>query len=294
MKRILIICIITLAVALIAVLMYQISLQTQQPIQNSNTNVTASVSDPRNTTYVIDGETVTLKDGLAEEVLAPDSASKKVTKVFQADTTGDLNMDGKPDSVVILTQDTGGSGTFYYAAVALNSGNGYTGTNALLLGDRISPQTAYIKDVFAIVNFTDRKPDEPMTATPTVGVSKYFVVENGALKEITNGNDSIHVDAPAIAEDITSPVTVRGSARGNWFFEASFPVTLVDWDGKIIAEGQAKAKSDWMTTDFVPFEATLIFTKPSYGTRGAIIFKKDNPSGLPQNDASFEMTVYFK
>lgn len=78
---------------------------------------------------------------------------------------------------------------------------------------------------------------------------------------------------------IKSPLTITGEARGTWFFEASFPIILAHWDGLIMAQ----AKDDWMTEDFVPFEAKLVFTiDPStYSNNGTLIFKKDNPSGLP-------------
>jgi len=105
----------------------------------------------------------------------------------------------------------------------------------------------------------------------------------------------IRIDSPRPNTIIQSPLVVTGQARGNWFFEASFPVMLTDWDGLIIAEGHATAKSDWMTTDFVPFEATLNFTvdKNVYSNRGSLILKKDNPSGLPKNDDAIEIPVTF-
>jgi len=94
---------------------------------------------------------------------------------------------------------------------------------------------------------------------------------------------------------ITSPLVVRGKARGTWFFEASFPVTLTDWDGRIIAQVPAQAKGDWMTTDFVEFEATLTFTADTtVSSRGALILQKDNPSGLPEYDDAREITVFFR
>ncbi len=84
-----------------------------------------------------------------------------------------------------------------------------------------------------------------------------------------------------------------GQARGTWFFEASFPVVLVDWDGKIIAQTIATAKSDWMTEEFVPFEATLTFTadEETYSNKGSLILQKDNPSGLPEHDDALEIPV---
>ena len=49
--------------------------------------------DYKNTAYLIEGQSVTLKNGSAESELAPDSASKSVTKYFGNDASGDLNGD---------------------------------------------------------------------------------------------------------------------------------------------------------------------------------------------------------
>jgi hypothetical protein len=107
-------------------------------------------------------------------------------------------------------------------------------------------------------------------------------------------NQLIRVAVPEPNQRITSPLRVTGEARGTWYFEASFPLTLVDWDGRIIAEGYAEAQSDWMTENFVPFTGTLTFTKPPFGERGAVIFHKDNPSGLPEHDAALEIPIRFE
>lgn len=105
--------------------------------------------------------------------------------------------------------------------------------------------------------------------------------------------DLIRIETPRPNQKISSPLTITGQARGTWFFEASFPVVLTDWDGKIIAEGVATAQSDWMTENFVPFKATLEFNRPSYGDNGSLILKKDNPSGLPENDDALEIPILF-
>lgn len=105
--------------------------------------------------------------------------------------------------------------------------------------------------------------------------------------------DLIRLDSPRPGQIIESPLTITGEARGVWFFEASFPVVLTDWDGLIIAQGIAQAQSNWMTNDFVPFQATLTFTvdKNAYSNRGALILRKDNPSGLPEHDDALEIPV---
>ncbi|MFH1392973.1 MAG: Gmad2 immunoglobulin-like domain-containing protein [Patescibacteria group bacterium] len=109
-------------------------------------------------------------------------------------------------------------------------------------------------------------------------------------------DDLIRLDAPRPGQVIKSPLVITGEARGNWFFEASFPVFLVNWDGLIIAEGIATAKDNWMTTEYVPFEAKLDFTidKNTYSNRGALILKKDNPSGLPENDNALEIPIIYE
>ncbi len=109
---------------------------------------------------------------------------------------------------------------------------------------------------------------------------------------VTNSN--IHVSYPISKDEIVSPLVIKGEAKGTWYFEASFPVVLTNWDGLIIAQGVAQAEGDWMTENFVPFTANLTFEKPSYGKNGFLILKKDNPSDLPQNDDSIEIPVNFK
>ena len=113
--------------------------------------------------------------------------------------------------------------------------------------------------------------------------------------EATSKNNLIRVTSPTKGSVISSPVTITGEARGYWFFEASFPISVVDWDGLIIGEGVATANGEWMTENFVPFTATVTFNLPNDTPyrRGALILKKDNPSGLPENDDALEIPVNF-
>ncbi|MCX6785772.1 MAG: Gmad2 immunoglobulin-like domain-containing protein [Candidatus Komeilibacteria bacterium] len=105
--------------------------------------------------------------------------------------------------------------------------------------------------------------------------------------------DLIQVSYPVPNQIVASPLTITGQARGMWFFEASFPIELTDANGQTVASGLAQATSDWMTENFVPFTATLKFTKPQTST-GVLILKKDNPSGLPEHDDSLQIPVVLK
>ncbi|MEK7067027.1 MAG: GerMN domain-containing protein [Patescibacteria group bacterium] len=105
--------------------------------------------------------------------------------------------------------------------------------------------------------------------------------------------DLIEVDSPLPNQEIESPLLVTGQARGYWFFEASFPVKLLDGNGKEIAVKPAEAQEEWMTEEFVPFKSTLEFKIP--GTDfGTLVLEKDNPSGLPEKADELRVPVRFK
>jgi hypothetical protein len=106
-------------------------------------------------------------------------------------------------------------------------------------------------------------------------------------------NENIRVTSPRPDETVTVPITVKGEARGTWFFEGSFPISFMLSDGRVIAGATAEAKGEWMTEDFVPFEAVLVFPIPAGMTSGSLILSKDNPSGLPENDAKIVIPVKF-
>lgn len=111
--------------------------------------------------------------------------------------------------------------------------------------------------------------------------------------------DLIVLNFPVPNGVVSAPLMLSGQARGYWYFEASFPITITNWDGLIIGEGFATAEGDWMTEEFVPFTASLEFEnpyvagQPDFMKRGSLILQKDNPTGLPQHDNALEIPIYF-
>jgi len=103
---------------------------------------------------------------------------------------------------------------------------------------------------------------------------------------------AIRVAAPLADAVVTSPLVVTGEARGSWFFEATFPVTLLDADGKPLVRGFAQAQGEWMTEDFVPFKAELTFTAPA-GATGTLLIEKANASGLPEHAGELRIPIRF-
>ncbi|MHB1086319.1 MAG: META domain-containing protein [Minisyncoccota bacterium] len=143
--------------------------------------------DPKNAEYLIEGVRVQLVNGEASVEAAPGSASMIVTRYFGNEVVADLNDDGRQDVVFLLTQETGGSGAFFYVVAALDTDRGYIGSQALFLGDRIAPQTTELsrnpahKNVI-VVNYADRAPGEPMTAQPSVGKSIWLKLDTQSMQ----------------------------------------------------------------------------------------------------------------
>lgn len=138
--------------------------------------------DYKDAEYRIDGAPVQLKDGVAETAAAPGSSAKIVTRYFGNEYRTDLDGDGREDIAFLVTQETGGSGVFYYVVGALSTERGYVGTDGYLLGDRIAPQpitgspNPRHKNVI-VANYADRQAGEPMTAMPSVGKSAYLKLD---------------------------------------------------------------------------------------------------------------------
>lgn len=105
-------------------------------------------------------------------------------------------------------------------------------------------------------------------------------------------SSEVIIFSPAPDVVVSSPLTVSGQARGNWFFEANLPVKLIDDQENLILAHFATAASDWMTADYVPFLGELVFQTTA--TQGFLIIAKDNPSGLPEYDAAIRIPVRFK
>lgn len=136
--------------------------------------------------------------------------------------------------------------------------------------------------IFSILAFTKNK-NSPLVISSEENITYSNATSNDIVTELP------------FPGAVTGKVfSVIGKARGNWFFEASFPVVVLDKSGNTLATGIAQAQSDWMTTEFVPFKADIKIPD-SYTGKATLILKKDNPSGMTEKDASvsFEFTIEY-
>ena len=138
----------------------------------------------KNSTFTIDGTSVTLMNGFAETESAPGSAQKNRIRYFGNESKGDLDGNGHEDIAFMVTQEAGGSGMFYYVVVSLQyrdmslktNSNGeidahFKNTQAFFVGDRIAPQGTKIQsDARELSVFlAERKKDEPFSVAPSQG-----------------------------------------------------------------------------------------------------------------------------
>lgn len=138
---------------------------------------------------------------------------------------------------------------------------------------------------------------KPMAKPTPIPETEIISVESVTASSTPETKSSVSEDvvliSPAVGEAINSPYLVTGQARGSWFFEASLPIMLRGASGRWLTETNARAQSDWMTNELVPFQAELLFDAEGEQF-GEIIIKKDNPSGLPEYDAWVSYPVIFK
>lgn len=154
--------------------------------------------------------------------------------------------------------------------------------------------------VVGVVLWQTSRQGQDAVEQPTQELTSVFFTSERGIK--------IQVDEPVVGAVVTSPLKVSGEAPGTWYFEATFPIVVVNWDGLIIGEGFAQAQSDWMTSEYVPFVGRVEFgeilplTKgepegvagsPDFMKKGFLILQRDNPSDLPANDDAVEMPIRF-
>lgn len=171
MKRFLIL------ILIFAGLAFYFTTRESAPVQNpSQPETQAFKPDPSNATFTFDGEAVTLSNGKS-------SGTVDNARVLEEQASGDLNKDGKEDSVLLMARSGGGSGVFIYIAAYVSGPVSYKGTDALFVGDRVSPLSVSIESGVVTLRYLDRKLEEPFSAEPTIQVTKQYVYQNGLFVE---------------------------------------------------------------------------------------------------------------
>jgi len=101
---------------------------------------------------------------------------------------------------------------------------------------------------------------------------------------------NVSVSSPKSGAIVSHTFTISGNAPNTWYFEAVFPIKVTTPAGDTVGTAQGRAQTDWTVEGQVPFTATVSITS-SYSGPATVALLRDNPSGLPENDDSFEVPV---
>jgi hypothetical protein len=140
--------------------------------------------DPSNATFNFDDGPITLQNGDATTNVTPNGEITQDTTLTDDVAYGNINGDGKTDTAILLVQSGSGSGVFLYVAAYLSGNVQYNGSNAVFIGDRVTPKTITVDDSGTItVTYLDRGPNDPMSTEPTILTTKHYVYSAGQLEE---------------------------------------------------------------------------------------------------------------
>ena len=123
-----------------------------------NVRLIVPSADYKKAEYIISGQKTKLGDG--------------VFTYFGNEVKTDLNKDGRMDTAFLITQKKSDGALWYFLVGALNTADGYVGTQGVLIGDRISPQSTNMntqagKEDQIVVNYA-------VGSNPSVGKSLWL------------------------------------------------------------------------------------------------------------------------
>lgn len=131
-------------------------------------------SDFREAMFWVSGEPVTLVDGSA--MARTDFGGDGLTTIryFGNELAHDIDGDGEEDTVFLITQETSSGVVHFYMVGALAKDGGYAGTQAVYIGEGISPQSTDAgSGRQVIVNYADKQ---------SVGRSLYLLLDAETLE----------------------------------------------------------------------------------------------------------------
>lgn len=188
----------------------------------------------------------------------------------------------------------GGTGSFLYTGLFSFKDGDLTYIDASGVGDRVSVTSLENGENGQVVlKYKTRYSNEGMAAEPTVPAFAVYTADANSIDVLKAGEnaamDIVLPSTPAPNGEVNKTFTVAGRARGTWYFEASFPVSVIDGVGTVVGQGFAQAQGDWMTENYVPYTGTIAIN--SYTGPATLILHKDNASGDPERDAFISIPI---
>ena len=142
-------------------------------------------------------EPVQLTDGLYEGApFVEGGASRPTVRMLPLTAIGDLDGDGLADAAVLLVENSGGSGSFFFLAAVANRAGLPENVVTVPLGDRVSPSYLAIEDGAIVVDTAAFAESDPLCC-PSLKVRTTYVLRGTALEIIATEPLDTAEPAPA-------------------------------------------------------------------------------------------------
>jgi len=140
-----------------------------------------SLDTLKNFTYVLEDfhTKASFKEGVFDGQ-SGDQMQELHGQLIEPVAAGDLNGDGRLDAAVILTINSGGTGTFFYLIAMLNQDDAPVQAATTYIGDRQAVNKLEIVDGKIILDFRTQGPNDGLCC-PSEHRLRRYVLENGAL-----------------------------------------------------------------------------------------------------------------
>lgn len=107
-------------------------------------------------------------------------------------------------------------------------------------------------------------------------------------------SELIEITSPEVWATLTSPAMLAWSLPGYRYFEATAPAQVIDSNDLMLWEWYVSAIGERMTESLVPFSWSVVFSMSgSTATTWEVIIRRNNASGMSENDASIRIPVVF-
>lgn len=198
----------------------------------------------KNAEYAIEGPAsgkAKLVNGSYQEKI-PNSSAQINVAFNEVLSVGDLNGDGVADVAIILTINSGGTGTFYNLYGVLNDKGAPKPTAPEVLGDRIKLKSLTIQGGEISVNFLTQGPKDAL-ANPTLDATRKFKPQDGALVSTTPVTPTATRTATKVAvatpkpNNTPTPVKFpapKGSIAYHWNDKGVDRISIYNLESKII------------------------------------------------------------
>ena len=216
----------------------------------------------KNATYSgIYDEPVTLTDGIYEgEPFVEGGASRPmVTYLEKSALSVDLNTDGNGDGVILLAENSGGSGVFTYAGAQLNQSGQAADAGTVLLGDRVQIISMATMDNQVVIEMVTVGPNDAMCCA-TLKVRKSLGLDgNNMLAEVgSEERGTVSLDDLMNTEWVLAELD-RGQAVA-----PEQPITAAFADGQVSGSAGCNSYSGSVTSEggqtlsFGPLVSTMM------------------------------------